>query len=47
MVQNYWFAKADKVLLAVSGGKNSVLMAQLFKQAGYNFLNIKSKALNL
>jgi tRNA(Ile)-lysidine synthase len=35
--QNYLFAKADKVLLAVSGGKDSVLMAQFFKQAGYNF----------
>lgn len=27
----------DKLLLAVSGGKDSVLMAHLFKKAGYNF----------
>lgn len=35
--ENNLFAKADKVLLAVSGGKDSVLMAHLFKLAGYNF----------
>ncbi len=35
--QNNLFAKDDKILLAVSGGKDSVLMAHLFKQAGYNF----------
>lgn len=31
------FNKADHVLLAVSGGKDSVLMAQLFKLAGFHF----------
>lgn len=35
--ENNLFSKADKVLLAVSGGKDSVLMAHLFKLAGYNF----------
>lgn len=35
--ENILFTKADKVLLAVSGGKDSVLMAHLFKLAGYNF----------
>ncbi|TAH03869.1 MAG: tRNA lysidine(34) synthetase TilS [Sphingobacteriales bacterium] len=35
--ENNLFAKGDKVLLAVSGGKDSVLMAHLFKLAGYNF----------
>lgn len=29
--------KDDKILLAVSGGKDSVLMATLFKQAGFRF----------
>lgn len=35
--QNALFAKHDKILLAVSGGKDSVLMVQLFKLSGYNF----------
>ena len=30
------FSATDKVLLAVSGGKDSVLMVHLFKAAGYN-----------
>lgn len=34
---NALFVKQDKILLAVSGGKDSVLMAQLFKLAGYQF----------
>lgn len=34
---NALFANQDKILLAVSGGKDSVLMAQLFKLAGYQF----------
>ncbi len=35
--QHQLFEKNDHVLLAVSGGKDSVLMAQLFKLAGFNF----------
>lgn len=35
--KNNLFAGGDKVLLAVSGGKDSVLMAHCFKLAGYNF----------
>ena len=35
--KNALFAKEDKILLAVSGGKDSVLMVQLFKLAGYQF----------
>lgn len=31
------FDREDHILLAVSGGKDSVLMAQLFKLAGFNF----------
>jgi len=31
------FAKSDKILLAVSGGKDSVLMTHMFKQAGFDF----------
>ncbi len=31
------FQREDKVLLAVSGGRDSVLMAHLFKQSGFNF----------
>ncbi len=34
---NALFVKQDKILLAVSGGKDSVLMAQLFKLAGFEF----------
>ncbi|RZJ80604.1 MAG: tRNA lysidine(34) synthetase TilS [Flavobacterium sp.] len=34
---NALFTAEDKVLLAVSGGKDSVLMVQLFKQCNYNF----------
>lgn len=34
---NALFVKQDRILLAVSGGKDSVLMAQLFKLAGYQF----------
>jgi tRNA(Ile)-lysidine synthase len=35
--QNALFAPGHKILLAVSGGKDSVLMVHLFKQAGFNF----------
>jgi len=35
--KNALFTAADKVLLAVSGGKDSVLMVQLFKLAGFKF----------
>jgi tRNA(Ile)-lysidine synthase len=35
--QNNLFNTSHKVLLAVSGGKDSVLMAHLFKQAGFTF----------
>ncbi|MCX2450663.1 tRNA lysidine(34) synthetase TilS [Pedobacter sp. PLR] len=35
--QNTLFSNEDQILLAVSGGRDSVLMARLFKQAGYNF----------
>lgn len=35
--QHALFTTKSKVLLAVSGGKDSVLMAHLFKQSGYNF----------
>lgn len=34
---NRLFKATDKILLAVSGGKDSVLMTQLFKLAGFNF----------
>ena len=34
---NMLFNPADRVLLAVSGGKDSVLMAHLFNAAGFNF----------
>lgn len=34
---NALFKKQDKILLAVSGGKDSVLMTQLFKLCNYNF----------
>lgn len=32
------FSKEDKILLAVSGGKDSVLMSRLFAEAGYTFV---------
>ncbi|MGY4383807.1 tRNA(Ile)-lysidine synthase [Pedobacter sp. UYP24] len=35
--QHQLFSTTNKLLLAVSGGKDSVLMAHLFKQAGYAF----------
>lgn len=35
--KNALFTKEHKILLAVSGGKDSVLMVQLFKLAGYQF----------
>lgn len=35
--QNALFTPDSRILLAVSGGKDSVLMAHLFKQAGYTF----------
>ncbi|MFD0939253.1 tRNA lysidine(34) synthetase TilS [Pedobacter boryungensis] len=35
--KNALFLKQDKILLAVSGGKDSVLMAQLFKLADFQF----------
>lgn len=34
---NSLFAATDKILLAVSGGKDSVLMTHLFKLAGFDF----------
>lgn len=35
--QHQLFTKKEHILLAVSGGKDSVVMAQLFKLAGFNF----------
>ena len=35
--KNALFTKRDKMLLAVSGGKDSILMTQLFKLAGFKF----------
>lgn len=35
--QNELFTSKDRILLAVSGGKDSVLMAHLFKLSGYDF----------
>ncbi|MGV3686515.1 MAG: tRNA lysidine(34) synthetase TilS [Daejeonella sp.] len=35
--QHALFAPQDRVLLAVSGGRDSVLMAHLFNEAGFNF----------
>jgi len=35
--QNSLFDKNDRILLAVSGGKDSVLMVHFFKQAGFKF----------
>jgi len=35
--RNALFTKGDKILLAVSGGKDSVLLAQLFKLSNYKF----------
>ena len=37
IAQNMCFTAADPILLAVSGGKDSVLMAHFFKAAGYPF----------
>jgi tRNA(Ile)-lysidine synthase len=37
IVQNKLFSKESNILLAVSGGKDSVLMVHLFKAAGYTF----------
>jgi len=37
ILQHQLFKRAHHVLLAVSGGKDSVLMAQLFKLAGFHF----------
>jgi tRNA(Ile)-lysidine synthase len=37
IVQHRLFQAADRVLLAVSGGKDSVLMAQLFNETGADF----------
>jgi tRNA(Ile)-lysidine synthase len=35
--QNTLFEQQHRILLTVSGGKDSVLMVQLFKKAGFNF----------
>lgn len=35
--KNALFRQEDKILLAVSGGKDSILMVQLFKLAGFKF----------
>jgi len=35
--QNQLFSRNDKILAAVSGGMDSVLMARLLKEAGFNF----------
>ena len=35
--EHHLFSIKSKILLAVSGGKDSVLMVHLFKEAGYNF----------
>lgn len=37
VVKHQLFSDDDRILLAVSGGKDSVLMAKLFKLAGFNF----------
>ncbi len=37
VVKHRLFSDDDRILLAVSGGKDSVLMARLFKLAGFNF----------
>jgi tRNA(Ile)-lysidine synthase len=37
IVQNKLFSNESNILLAVSGGKDSVLMVHLFKAAGYTF----------
>lgn len=35
--ENQLFEKNERILLAVSGGKDSVLMVHLFAKAGYSF----------
>ncbi|WP_026896953.1 tRNA lysidine(34) synthetase TilS [Daejeonella oryzae] len=35
--QHALFGESERILLAVSGGRDSVLMSHLFKQAGYHF----------
>jgi len=35
--QNELFSSTDKIILAVSGGMDSMVMAELFHRAGYNF----------
>jgi len=37
ITENHLFETGDKILLAVSGGKDSVLMAHLFKASGHPF----------
>ncbi|SEM77574.1 tRNA(Ile)-lysidine synthase [bacterium A37T11] len=37
VAENGLFCPTDRILLAVSGGKDSVLMTHLFAQAGFNF----------
>lgn len=37
IIQNKLFTEGHRILLTVSGGRDSVLMAHLFKLAGYNF----------
>lgn len=34
---NHLFISSDKILLAISGGKDSMVMLKLFSQSGYNF----------
>jgi tRNA(Ile)-lysidine synthase len=37
VIENQLFEKTDRVLLAVSGGMDSMVMAELFSQAGFSF----------